>query len=60
MRNTKKTVADIAECYAAAAMMMDRGRGPSAALLFNAPGKDILVCANREVSQAAVYEFDPA
>ena len=39
---------------------LDRGRGPSAALLFNAPGKDILVCANREVSQTAVYEFDPA
>ena len=36
---------------------LDRGCGPSNAFLFNTSRKDILLCANRQIAQAAIYEF---
>lgn len=36
---------------------IDRGGGPSNAYLFNAPGQDLLLSANRMIAEAAVYLF---
>ncbi len=37
---------------------LDRDVGPSNAYLFNTPNQDILLCANRQIAQAAIYLFD--